>query len=72
MDKSVSAIFNDLLSAFGPQGWWPVTPIGQTKQVYHPSNSTRSLTPKEQTEIMIGAILTRYMSFYYDSGVPNI
>jgi len=66
MDKTVQAVFKDLYSAYGPQGWWPITPIGQTKPVYHPSNSTRTLTSREQTEIMVGAILTQYMSFYYD------
>ena len=52
-------IYNSLHKSYGPQGWWPVTPIGQTKPVYHSSNSTRHLTSREQTEIMIGAILTQ-------------
>lgn len=63
MEKCLRGLFDALFSAFGPQGWWPITPRGQAKPVYHISNSTRTLTFREQTEIMVGAILTQNTSW---------
>ncbi|PJA15604.1 MAG: endonuclease [Elusimicrobia bacterium CG_4_10_14_0_2_um_filter_56_8] len=51
-------IYTRLLKAFGPQGWWPVTPPGKTSPVYFPGFYGR---PSERTafEICAGAILTQ-------------
>ena len=62
-----------LLKRFGPQGWWPLTPAKKAEReaesrgsnrrtigpVHHPLNTTKKLTNRDQTEIMIGAILTQ-------------
>ena len=58
-------IYEKLMELYGPQGWWPVTPIGGCKgsvsagQIYGigPKNE------KQQLEIILGAILTQYSPF---------
>jgi endonuclease-3 related protein len=46
------------LSAFGPRGWWPVTPRGGREPVYRPGRS-RPLSSREREEVCVGAILTQ-------------
>ncbi len=48
-------IYNMLLSYYGSQGWWPVSPEGKTKPEYSGGPKTR----KQQLEVMFGAILTQ-------------
>ncbi|MCX5790445.1 MAG: hypothetical protein NTX64_18370 [Elusimicrobia bacterium] len=52
------ASFYILLKRYGPQGWWPVTPAGQTLPVYRPGRRSR-LCEREVFEIAVGAILTQ-------------
>lgn len=54
----VEKVYRGLLKAFGPQGWWPVTPRGAASPVYTPlSYAARS--GAEIAEICAGAILTQ-------------
>lgn len=54
--------FKILLEHFGPQGWWPVTPLSGRTPVYRP----RVYVPQSETErfeIALGAILTQNTSW---------
>ncbi|MDT8286519.1 MAG: hypothetical protein RQ748_05360 [Elusimicrobiales bacterium] len=54
----VGKVYRGLLKAFGPQGWWPVTPGGAVSPVYTPLfYGARS--DAEIAEICAGAILTQ-------------
>ena len=46
-------LYNRLLRAYGPQGWWPIN------NHYHPGDNTFPRTEEERFEICIGAILTQ-------------
>ncbi|MBI4441657.1 hypothetical protein HY639_05805 [Candidatus Woesearchaeota archaeon] len=48
------SIYHRLLSAYGSQGWWPVTPAGEEAPKYGARRS-----PEHQFEIAVGAILTQ-------------
>lgn len=50
--------YRRLLSRFGHQGWWPLTPPGGLRPRYHPGRSP-SLGPKAALEVCLGAILTQ-------------
>lgn len=52
-------IYRRLLKRFGPRGWWPVTPAGKVSPVYLPAFSRGKLTPEQQFEMAVGAILTQ-------------
>jgi len=54
----VGRIYRLLLKAFGPQGWWPVTPRGARLPVYTPL-FYGPRTGAEMAEICAGAILTQ-------------
>ncbi|MBN1544770.1 endonuclease III domain-containing protein [Candidatus Woesearchaeota archaeon] len=49
-------IYSLLHSAYGPQGWWPLTPPGSTRTKHH---SGRPMNDTHRFEIMLGAILTQ-------------
>lgn len=59
MTPQILEVYLTLFKAFGPQGWWPLTPMGSTKTIHHPLNSTKVLTNLNRTEIIIGAVLTQ-------------
>lgn len=52
------AVYRRLLAAYGPQGWWPVTPAGAAAPVYEPGRR-RPPTERERVEVCVGAILTQ-------------
>lgn len=52
------AVYQRLQRAFGPQGWWPVTPSGGRRPRYRPGASGR-LTERQRLEVCVGAILTQ-------------
>jgi endonuclease-3 related protein len=52
-------IYQRLLTAFGPQGWWPVTPAGGLRPIYSPAFSRAALSPAQQFEVAVGALLTQ-------------
>ncbi len=55
---SPATVYTTLLTAYGPQGWWPVTsPKGKVPE-YHPGRWGR-LTDRQRAEIALGAILTQ-------------
>lgn len=55
---SPQAVYRRLLGAYGPQGWWPVTPAGRKSPRYRPGFSGR-LTQRQRAEVCVGAILTQ-------------
>lgn len=48
--KEITDIYNILLQAYNPQGWWPINTIYKKRT---------SLTNEEKFEIIVGAILTQ-------------
>jgi endonuclease-3 related protein len=52
------SVYRRLLRAYGPQGWWPVTPAGADRPRYRPG-STGRLTRRQRLEVCVGAILTQ-------------
>ena len=57
-------IYQQLYEHFGPQGWWPTTPSGQTRPRYYPGVDHRNLSPSEQWEIIVGALLTQNTAWH--------
>lgn len=55
---SVPGAYRRLLSRYGPQGWWPVTPPGGRLPRYRPGRRARP-SAREALEICAGAILTQ-------------
>jgi len=53
-----AAAYRRLLSRFGPQGWWPLTPPGALRPRYHPGRF-QTLGEKAALEVCLGAILTQ-------------
>ncbi|MBT3376109.1 MAG: endonuclease III domain-containing protein [Lentisphaerae bacterium] len=56
-----TTIFEVLLAAYGPQGWWPVG-VGEgdgRAAAYHPLDFAVPRTDSERFEICVGAILTQ-------------
>lgn len=53
--NQIIEIYKLLLSEFGEQGWWPVTPKGEIKPKYFQKDHTN----KQKFEIIVGAILTQ-------------
>src|SRR5665648_520457 len=69
----IKKIYDYLLDAYGPQGWWPLTELhdnsgtNPTKtgsiQGYHPGDYTYPHTKNQQFEILCGALLTQNTSW---------
>ncbi len=55
---SVQLVYDKLFKAFGPQGWWPVTPTGESKPRHHAPRESYA-RDEARFEIMLGAILTQ-------------
>ena len=55
-------VYRRLLAAFGPQGWWPVTPRGGKAPRYRPG-FRGALTEGQRAEVCLGAILTQNTSW---------
>ena len=51
-------VYRRLLRAYGPQGWWPVTPTGGHLPRYRHGFLGR-LTQRQRLEVCVGAILTQ-------------
>ena len=56
-------IFRDLYNHFGPQGWWPTTPPGETRPRYYPESGRGPLSERDRWEIAVGAVLTQNTSW---------
>ena len=52
-------IYEKLLAAYGPQGWWPVTPPGERQPRY--TGGPRD--PAQRFEVAVGALLTQNTSW---------
>ena len=70
MQPPILSLFNELLSLYGPQGWWPLLNVkgsNPTKsgsiQGYHPRDYSYPQNREQQFEIMVGAILTQNTSW---------
>lgn len=59
---NVRIIYDKLFKAFGPQGWWPVTPQGERKPRHHAPRESYA-SNEAHFEIMLGAILTQNTSW---------
>ncbi len=56
-------IYNKLLSSYGYQGWWPVTPTASCQELLKPCYGITIKTTKQRFEIIVGAILTQNTSW---------
>jgi len=54
--NNIQKIYSLLYSEYGPQGWWPLTPEGETKTKHHHGKPRHEY---HRFEIMLGAILTQ-------------
>lgn len=59
MKREFRRLYQQLHRHFGPQGWWPTTPPGQTRPIYRPGQAARPLSEAERWEIAAGALLTQ-------------
>ncbi|MBL0350361.1 MAG: hypothetical protein IPP68_08300 [Elusimicrobia bacterium] len=48
-----------MLARYGPQGWWPVAPAPGRPARYDPRWTQKPLTPTQQYEVAVGAVLTQ-------------
>lgn len=55
----VTAVYAALYDRFGPQGWWPVTPRGETEAGY----SGGPACDGQRFEVAVGAVLTQNTSW---------
>lgn len=62
MNPSPAAVMSLLLKAYGPQGWWPVTPRSGLEPRYRPGFHG-PLTERQRLEVCVGAILTQNTSW---------
>ncbi len=60
--SAIKHVYSLLSEAFGPQGWWPVTPAGKNSSVYRPGFHG-PLSDAAIFEICAGAILTQNTSW---------
>ena len=74
------AAYRRLLRAYGPQGWWPVTPRGGHRPCYRPGFSGK-LSERQRLEVCVGAILTqntnwgnveKAMSRLHEAGIRDL
>ena len=64
LKQRLLAIYQNLYTSYGPQGWWPTTPPGKTTPVYRPGATSRRLNQRERWEIMVGALLTQNTTWH--------
>jgi len=63
LKRPIEALYAQLLSAYGPQGWWPLSRRaggrGFDARGYHPRSYGQPRTAEDRFEIVMGAILTQ-------------
>jgi endonuclease-3 related protein len=70
MKKSISLekIYDLLMAAYGPQGWWPLASkagaIHYDREGYHKGDYTLNAKAEEKFEIVMGAVLTQNTSWF--------
>lgn len=52
-------LFDRLMDAFGPQGWWPLTPPGGGLPQYRAGRWQDAPAPRQVFEVGVGAVLTQ-------------
>ncbi len=57
--NDVRRIYDALLRAYGPRGWWPTTLPGEDGPTYH----GRRIDDRQRFEVIVGAILTQNTSW---------
>ena len=59
--NKIKLMYHQLLKEYGPQGWWPVTPIGgcDGSKPEGPIYGIKSKNGKQRLEIAFGALLTQ-------------
>ena len=57
MNNKILKVYEILLKEFGQQGWWPIFENGEF--IYDENNKNKSLSSKQQFQIILGAILTQ-------------
>ena len=63
-DLKPATIFKRLYACYGPQGWWPLTPIDELVPKYHPDVVHHVLNDIERWEIIVGSILTQNTTWH--------
>ena len=76
---TLTQVYEELLKAYGPQGWWPLLSVKGTNPTktdavngYHLGNYDYPKTEQQRFEICVGAILTQYITFSYYLSVLEI
>ena len=63
LKRRIEALYTQILSAYGPQGWWPLSSRagdrGFDARGYHPGVYAQPRTAEGRFEIAMGAILTQ-------------
>ena len=63
MKRRIGALYTELLSAYGPQGWWPLPSKagkrGFDARGYHPGAYGQPRTAEDRFEVVMGAVLTQ-------------
>jgi len=63
MKRQIEALYAQLFSAYGPQGWWPLPSRAGTRGFdangYHPRVYGQPRTAADRFEIVMGAVLTQ-------------
>src|SRR3989339_1844906 len=59
----INKIYQKLLEAYSPQGWWPLYNAKTGKFEYHKGNYNLPKNDAERFEICVGAILTQNTSW---------
>lgn len=57
--NEIRRIYDSLLRAYGPRGWWPTTLVGEDGPTYH----GRRPDDRQRFEVIVGAILTQNTSW---------
>ena len=56
---AVRVIYDTLLDAYGPRGWWPIVRVPGQRPTYQPNSWREARTPREIFQIGVGAVLTQ-------------
>ena len=63
MKRRLTALYEQMLGAYGPRGWWPIPRSagrrGFDSLGYHPGDFRRPVTPDGRFEVIMGAVLTQ-------------
>lgn len=75
---TIKTAYDILMDRYGPQGWWPLSGparnhLAEKKEIPLPKHHNGPpQDDRDRFEIMLGAILTQYMSYIYYFGDSNM